>query len=344
MAGEPYAAGGIRTTVAATRAATDEQLTAHVARLVAEMRRAGHHDGRDQERLRAHRPRRGAQPGRRAAVHRRDHVPRRPRRARRSTPRTRPAYVDAGHRADAGGGRAARPVDRRVLRDRAPSTPTRPAPCCAAGAAAGLRGAAARQPARPGPRRPAGLPSSAWPPSTTAPTSTDADVDALARLGHRRHPAARRGVLHPSALPRRPPAARRRRHGGAGQRLQPRLLLHLLDAALHRPGGAGDGDDPRRGGAGRDRRRRRGAGPRRRRRARPRARGPTWSLLDAPSHLHLAYRPGVPLVVETWIGDVPSGPDGPVPGSGRLPTSGTPGAGVMHVATGQRGSRRGCRI
>jgi imidazolonepropionase len=41
MAGRPYAAGGIRTTVAATRAATDEQLTSHVARLVAEMRRQG---------------------------------------------------------------------------------------------------------------------------------------------------------------------------------------------------------------------------------------------------------------------------------------------------------------
>ena len=41
MAGESYAAGGIRTTVAATRAATDEQLTAHVARLVEEMRRQG---------------------------------------------------------------------------------------------------------------------------------------------------------------------------------------------------------------------------------------------------------------------------------------------------------------
>ena len=41
MAGTPYAAGGIRTTVAATRAATDEQLTTHVARLVAEMRRQG---------------------------------------------------------------------------------------------------------------------------------------------------------------------------------------------------------------------------------------------------------------------------------------------------------------
>ncbi|MGZ4445943.1 MAG: imidazolonepropionase [Nocardioides sp.] len=41
MAGEAYAAGGIRTTVAATRAASDEQLTSHVGRLVAEMRRQG---------------------------------------------------------------------------------------------------------------------------------------------------------------------------------------------------------------------------------------------------------------------------------------------------------------
>ena len=41
MAGTPYAAGGIRATVAATRAATDEQLEANVARLVHEMRRQG---------------------------------------------------------------------------------------------------------------------------------------------------------------------------------------------------------------------------------------------------------------------------------------------------------------
>jgi imidazolonepropionase len=41
MAGEPYTAGGIRGTVAATRAATDEQLTAGTARLVGEMRRQG---------------------------------------------------------------------------------------------------------------------------------------------------------------------------------------------------------------------------------------------------------------------------------------------------------------
>lgn len=41
MTGQPYAAGGIRTTVAATRAATDEALRQNVARLVAEMRRQG---------------------------------------------------------------------------------------------------------------------------------------------------------------------------------------------------------------------------------------------------------------------------------------------------------------
>jgi imidazolonepropionase len=41
MAGTPYSAGGIRTTVAATRAASDEELAAHVGRHVAEMRRQG---------------------------------------------------------------------------------------------------------------------------------------------------------------------------------------------------------------------------------------------------------------------------------------------------------------
>jgi imidazolonepropionase len=41
MTGTPYSAGGIRTTVAATRQATDEHLSANVARLVAEMRRQG---------------------------------------------------------------------------------------------------------------------------------------------------------------------------------------------------------------------------------------------------------------------------------------------------------------
>ncbi len=41
MTGDPYSAGGIRTTVAATRAATDEELALRVATLVEEMRRQG---------------------------------------------------------------------------------------------------------------------------------------------------------------------------------------------------------------------------------------------------------------------------------------------------------------
>ncbi len=41
MAGRPYTAGGIRRTVAATRAATDDELLAHGRRLVAEARRQG---------------------------------------------------------------------------------------------------------------------------------------------------------------------------------------------------------------------------------------------------------------------------------------------------------------
>ncbi|MEV0458438.1 imidazolonepropionase [Catellatospora methionotrophica] len=41
MAGQPYTGGGIRTTVAATREATDEQLRANVARLVGEALRQG---------------------------------------------------------------------------------------------------------------------------------------------------------------------------------------------------------------------------------------------------------------------------------------------------------------
>ncbi|GAA4610504.1 imidazolonepropionase [Actinoallomurus liliacearum] len=41
MSGRPYAAGGIRTTVAKTRAASDDELRANVRRLVAEMARQG---------------------------------------------------------------------------------------------------------------------------------------------------------------------------------------------------------------------------------------------------------------------------------------------------------------
>ena len=168
MAGTPYAAGGIRTTVAATRAATDEQLTGRVAAPGRRDAAAGHDHGRDQERLRADRPRRGAQPGDRPAVHRRDHVPRRARGARGQRPRR---VRRAGHRPDARGLRPARPLGRRVLRAR--RVRRGPGPRGPRGRRGkGPARTAARQPARPRTRASGWPPSSAWSRSTTAPTST----------------------------------------------------------------------------------------------------------------------------------------------------------------------------
>ena len=85
---------------------------------------------------------------------------------------------------------------------------------------------------------------------------TDADVDALAaspvavRGRHRRHPAARRGIRHPPALPRCPPPARRGGDGRAGDRLQPGLVLYLEHALLHRPGRPRHAHDHGRGSLG----------------------------------------------------------------------------------------------
>ena len=154
MAGESYAAGGIRTTVAATRAATDEQLTAHVARLVQEMSRQGtttveikmgygltvHDEARS------------------LAV------------ARQFTDETTflgahvvPAeYADdpaglrgAGDRTDAGGGGAVRTLDRRLLQEG--GLRRRPGARRARGRGGPtLERTAARQPARPRPGRAAG--------------------------------------------------------------------------------------------------------------------------------------------------------------------------------------------
>ena len=53
MSGRPYSAGGIRTTVAATRAATDEALAANVARYLARGAAPGHHHHGDQVRATA---------------------------------------------------------------------------------------------------------------------------------------------------------------------------------------------------------------------------------------------------------------------------------------------------
>ena len=149
MAGTPYAAGGIRTTVAATRAATDEQLTSHVARLVAEMRRQGTTtvEIKSGYGLTVHDEARGL------AV------------ARQFTEETTflgahvvppsgdpAAYVDlvTGPMLDAA--RAARPLDRRLLRAR--RLRRRPGPRDPRGRRRGRAARpAARQPARPRPRR-----------------------------------------------------------------------------------------------------------------------------------------------------------------------------------------------
>ena len=263
MAGTPYAAGGIRTTVAATRAG--DRRAAHRARRPARRRDAppGHDDRRDQERLRADRPRRGAQPGRGAAVHRRDDVPRRARRARRV--RRGPGRLRRpGHRADARGRRPARPLGRRLLRDR--RVRRRPGPRRTRGRRGeGAEGPAARQPARPRPGRPARRRAG---PRRGRPLHLPRRRGRrrAPRLGHDRHPAARRRVLDPPALPGRPAPPRRRRPGRPGQRLQPRLQLHELGPALHRAGGPRDGHDARRGRPRRDVRRSPGARPGRRRR------------------------------------------------------------------------------
>ena len=138
---------------------------------------------------------------------------------------------------------------------RTPSTATRPARCSRR---AGTRGLGLRVHANQlGRARACGSPSSSARASADHCTHlTDADVDALAGGDDGRDPAARRGVLDPLALPGRPPAARRRRDGRAGHRLQPGHLLHLVDAVLHRARRPGDADDAGRGAVGGDRRRR----------------------------------------------------------------------------------------
>ena len=301
MAGEPYAAGGIRTTVAATRAATDEQLTSHVGRLVQEMRRQGtttveiksgygltvHDEARslavarqfteETTFLGAHVVPDGTTPEEYVAL---------------VTGPMLEACAPHARWVDAFCERGAFDADqaRAVLE---------------AGAAAGLRGrlhanqlgAGTRRTAgrRAGPhrRRPLHLPHRRR--RRRAP-----------RRRHHRDAAPRGRVLDPPALSRRAPAARRRRPGRPGHRLQPRLLLHQLHAAVHRAGRARDGDDPRRGGVRRHRDRRGRPRPRRRRRPRarpagrprrarrPEPRPPGLPPRRTPRHRHLARRPSRP--------------------------------------------------
>ena len=250
MAGTAYDGGGIRSTVAATRAATDEQLTANLVRLLGEMRR----QGTTTVEVKSGYGLTVADEARALALAREltpettflgAHVV--PRGVRRRPGRLR----RPGHRPDARRLRAARQVDRRVLRARC--VRRRPG----TGGAHGRCGprparAAARQPARPRPGRPAGLRAR---PGRRRPLHLPlrGRRGRPGRQRHHRHAAAGGGVLHPLALPRRSPAPRRRRHGGARLGLQPGLVLLQLDAADGRSRRPGDADDPGRGASRRPR-------------------------------------------------------------------------------------------
>ena len=158
------------------------------------------------------------------------------------------------------------------------------------------RRAGARQPARPGRRRrrsPVELDAASVDHCTYL---TDADVARAGRVEHRRHAAARRRVLDPPAVPGCAAPARRGRHRRARERLQPRLVVHVVDAVLHRRRRARHGDDSGRGAAGR-----RPPAARRRCAGRTSATSRVGARADlvvlrAPTYVHLAYRPGVPLV------------------------------------------------
>ena len=90
MAGQPYDGGGIGVTVAATRAADDHQLRRLVGERVAEMRAQGTTTVEIKSGYGLTCERRGARAADRRRVHRRDHLPGRARRSRRSTPRIEP--------------------------------------------------------------------------------------------------------------------------------------------------------------------------------------------------------------------------------------------------------------
>src|SRR6478735_719042 len=278
MTGEPYTAGGIRTTVARTRAATDEQLTSHVARLVAEMRAQGtttleiksgyglsvHDEARslavarqftdETTFLGAHVVPAGTTPEEYVAL---------------VTGPMLEACAPHARWVDAFCERGAFDADqaRAVLE---------------AGAAAGLRGRLHANQLGPGP----GVRLAAELGLTAVDHCTYLDAD----------------DVDAPALSRRPTAPRRRGPRRPGHRLQPRLLLHQLHALVHRPGRARDGDDPRRGVVRRDRDRRGRPRPRRRRRPRARPAGrprharraqpppPRLPARRTPRHRHLDRR------------------------------------------------------
>ncbi len=295
MSGQPYRAGGIRTTVAATRAATDEELSASVARYLAEALRQGTTTFETksgygltiEDEARALRI-----AGRHTdeVTYLGAHI------VSPTTPTTR-RIRRPGHRPDAGGLRPARPLDRRVLR-------------------------AGRLRRRPGPRHPHRGPRQGLQPRIHANQLsygpgvqlavelgaasadhcthlTDADVDALGQ-------GSTVATLLPGAeFSTRAtwPDARRLLDAGATVALSTDCnpgssftssMPFCVALAVRDMGMTPDEAiwSATAGGAAALRRTDIG-------RITPGARA-DLVLLDAPSHVHLAYRPGVPLVSAVW--------------------------------------------
>ena len=178
MAGTRYDAGGISTTVAATRAAPDEVLRQTGGRLRTRGRGSGHDDARDEVGLRPDRRGRVAVPRRGRNGRRGGHLPRRSCRAAASTGARRPSTSLSSP------GRCSRPARRKPggatsSARRAPSSSTPPGrssrPVVPTGSAFGCTRTSSRtargsdSPSRWAPLRP-----------TIALISTQADVDALA--------------------------------------------------------------------------------------------------------------------------------------------------------------------
>ncbi len=250
MSGRPYTAGGIRTTVAATRAASDAELAANLGRYLAEALRQGTTtvETKSGYGLTVHDEARAL----RIAAEHTDEVTYLGAHVVAPEYADDPAgYVDlvTGEMLDACAPYA-RWVD--VFCERGAFDGDQARAILTAGLARGLTPRVHANQLGPGPGVQLAVELGAAS-ADHCTHLTDADVDALASGGDRGHAAARRGVLHPRALSRRAPPARRGRHRRAVHRLQPGLVLHVLDALLRRRRRARDGHDPRRGGPRRDR-------------------------------------------------------------------------------------------
>ncbi len=295
MSGEPYGGGGIASTVAATRAADDANCRTTSPGLATSCSRAASPPSRrksgygltvaDEARsLRIA----GASPTRRHFSARTSCPPSSATTAM-TTSGWSPVTMLAGLRAD-------RPRGSTCSAIAARSTSTRPATSWTAGAMR-ASAAAARRPTRPQRGHPARRRARARHRSTTArspPTTTSRR--SRRRRHHCRHPAARRRILHPRTVARCEAAPGRGRHRRACDRLQSRQLVHHQHAVLHRSRGAGHELHPRSRRCGRPPR----AEPRHcaatTSACSPSGRRADFVVLDAPSYIHLAYRPGVPLV------------------------------------------------